>query len=649
MSVRKKILLSVAAIPFVAAILFFSLRNYVLHKKIESAGKKFTERTGGQLLISERGFSGLASVQLSGISVVSPTNDTLIKIASVEAALSLKKLMRLRIFFSRLSVDTVDMVIKKTDSTSNYSFLLQSKKSKAAPETNTGRNYASAIHTMLQRIFDVANSKVVFTDFKCHVYRNLSSELLLIPKLESKNGNFTAQLIDEASSFRNSWTLKGNAADDETALNFSLEKSPANSRIYFPFFDEEKKLNAGFSKLNISISGIAFKDDMLKFNLQSELDSLTVNHWRIADEPVLIKKFKCNYNLIVSKNRFEAATNSWFQFNDIRFDVLSYFEKSSSKKLAFTLDFQMPSQDFFNSLPASVFPLFEGIKTTGHLNYSLQFVMDDAQLDSLVFNSSFRKEKFSIRKFGKEYFPKINQSFLFDAYDRERFVKSFWVGTENPDFTPLNEISTPLQYAVLTSEDPSFFHHNGFVEEAFRESIITNLKEKRFVRGGSTISMQIVKNVFLSREKNIARKLQEILITWFMESNNLVSKERLFEIYLNVIEWGPGIYGIKEASKFYFNKKPAELNLAESIYLSSIIPHPKYFKYSFDKEGKLKPYLSGYYRLIASRMIFRTWITPFDTIGLKPEVTLHGDALKFILPADTIPADTIPPEDDILN
>lgn len=131
-----------------------------------------------------------------------------------------------------------------------------------------------------------------------------------------------------------------------------------------------------------------------------------------------------------------------------------------------------------------------------------------------------------------------------------------------------------MQYAVLTSEDPSFFYHRGFIPDAFKESMIENIKAKRFVRGGSTISMQLVKNVFLSREKTISRKLQEMLIVWLIENKGLVSKERMFEIYLNAIEWGHGIYGIKEASQFYFSKLPSQLNLAESIFLASIIPDP---------------------------------------------------------------------------
>jgi membrane peptidoglycan carboxypeptidase len=230
---------------------------------------------------------------------------------------------------------------------------------------------------------------------------------------------------------------------------------------------------------------------------------------------------------------------------------------------------------------------------------------------------------------------------MFAAYDKDRFVKSILIGNANPAFESLANISHYLQYAVLTSEDPSFFYHRGFIMDAFRESLIENIKKKRFVRGGSTISMQLVKNVFLSREKTISRKLQEILIVWLIENYQLVSKERMFEIYLNAIEWGPGIYGIKEAAHFYFLKTPAQLTLAESIFLASIIPHPKFYRYSVDTTGEIKPHLASYFKLISNRMLTKTWISPLDTFNLTNQLKLKGPSLNFNNPFFTAPADSL--------
>jgi len=103
--------------------------------------------------------------------------------------------------------------------------------------------------------------------------------------------------------------------------------------------------------------------------------------------------------------------------------------------------------------------------------------------------------------------------------------------------------------------------------------------------------MQLVKNVFLNRNKTVARKLEEMLIVWFLENFQLSTKDRMYEVYLNIIEWGPRVYGINEASHFYFSKDASKLSLAESIFLASVIPHPKWFKYSFDENGHLRDFI----------------------------------------------------------
>src|SRR5690606_596803 len=147
-----------------------------------------------------------------------------------------------------------------------------------------------------------------------------------------------------------------------------------------------------------------------------------------------------------------------------------------------------------------------------------------------------------------------------------------------------------------------------------RTSIATNYKEKAFKRGGSTISMQLVKNVFLSRNKTLVRKLEEILIVWLMESTRTVSKERMYEVYLNIIEWGRNVYGITEAARYYFGKHPSQLTLGESIYLASIVPRPKTGLYAFNYEGRLKPYIGRYFNYIGNIMA-RRGLAPPDSTG----------------------------------
>jgi membrane peptidoglycan carboxypeptidase len=125
--------------------------------------------------------------------------------------------------------------------------------------------------------------------------------------------------------------------------------------------------------------------------------------------------------------------------------------------------------------------------------------------------------------------------------------------------------------------------------------------------------MQLVKNVYLNREKTLARKVEEILIVWLIEHNKIVSKERMFEVYLNIIEWGRNVYGVNEASQYYFSKQPSNLSLGESIFLASIIPRPKISLSRFDHTGHLKPYMSGYFSLIGGLMSQKGYAPPDST------------------------------------
>ena len=182
----------------------------------------------------------------------------------------------------------------------------------------------------------------------------------------------------------------------------------------------------------------------------------------------------------------------------------------------------------------------------------------------------------------------------------------------------------------MQSEDAGFFQHAGFIPSAIRESLIQDIKERRFARGGSTLSMQLVKNVFLSRKKTIARKLEEILIVWLIETNHLTPKERMFEVYLNIVEWGPLIYGAAEASHFYFKKEPADLTLSECIFLASIIPKPKHVRYCFDGL-ELKPYYEEYFNVILNRMTDRGRITAEEAQNAGPgSVKITGPAVNML-------------------
>ncbi len=153
------------------------------------------------------------------------------------------------------------------------------------------------------------------------------------------------------------------------------------------------------------------------------------------------------------------------------------------------------------------------------------------------------------------------------AREQGKNLKSQWV------WVPMSRISPYLQRAVVATEDASFFQHEGFDWEGSKDAAVHNLEAGEFKRGGSTITQQLAKNLYLSSERSLLRKAREALITRSLEHE--LTKRRILELYLNVAEWGHGIFGAEAASRHHFGKSASELNMDEAALLAAILPSPR--------------------------------------------------------------------------
>jgi membrane peptidoglycan carboxypeptidase len=177
----------------------------------------------------------------------------------------------------------------------------------------------------------------------------------------------------------------------------------------------------------------------------------------------------------------------------------------------------------------------------------------------------------------------------------------------------------------MTTEDSAFYHHHGYIPSEFEGALVRNLKECKFAYGASSITMQMVKNVLLTPEKTLARKLQELFLTWHVE--HTLSKDRILEIYLNVIEYGPGLYGIGPAAHEYFGKSAHDLNPVEAAFFSSILPNPK-ARYRQFCEGTLTKWTTGKIERILALMLKRGRLTQeeYDQAIATPLVFAKDDS-----------------------
>jgi hypothetical protein len=359
-----------------------------------------------------------------------------------------------------------------------------------------------------------------------------------------------------------------------------------------------------------------------------------------------LQDVKMDYNLVFGANFISLDKSSVLQFNKINCNpaITLDTEKDKIWKLNVTIP-NMKAQDFVSSLPSGLFSHFQGMKILGEFDYNLNVVYNEKKPYLLKFDSKLNDSNLKVTEFGTSQLNKLNTPFEYRALIDSIPQRPVMVGNTNPNFTPLDSISPFLTKCVFTTEDPKFMTHHGFINESFRKSIIENIKTKKFTRGASTISMQLVKNVFLTREKTLSRKLEEILLVAVMENARVVNKKRMLEVYFNIIEWGPDVYGIGEASQYYFMKKPKDLTLSECLYLATIIPSPKKFMTHFNSDGNLNGHWSSMNRYIKKIMVQRGIISESESF-LDP-VYISGRArssiriVKRVVDTITIEKDSI--------
>lgn len=174
-------------------------------------------------------------------------------------------------------------------------------------------------------------------------------------------------------------------------------------------------------------------------------------------------------------------------------------------------------------------------------------------------------------------------------------------------WTDLKDVHRDLLYSIVLSEDANFFSHNGIDYDALVAALAENIKSKEWRFGASTISQQTAKNLYLNNSKTLSRKLQELLITSRLE--DALSKNEILELYLNLIEFGPELYGIGNACLYYFNKAPAEINAAEGAYLALLMPSPRKYHYTLYQNGNWSPALMKKHQRILRDMRYKELIS----------------------------------------
>jgi hypothetical protein len=616
---------------------FFIIRTIVLNKVLDKAKLGLQHKLNLNLTYQSVGFKQFRSIYIQNLTLTDSLEKAVFHVDSIFFRIRVLPLFTGKIRFSKfvsknLYIDIDNKLVIK---------MLHSRNGKATTDSIQPVNYAKTFNRIFKALFSVIPGEVQMDSTVFRYQREKLKLSVSCGRFKMEDNAFSGNI--HISDTLNQSDLKLSGFIDAGSQNFNITGCSNNQLpITLPYLNQRWGFSVKFDTLQFSFNLVDDSWKKLQFAGKAHAANFEIQNKRIAPTPVVFNNTNLDFRFNAGERYIELDSTSIVSANAFSFSPYVKLEKNEG----YIITIQIPRKEFeassfIESFPEGLFSNLRGMKVAGKLAYSLNFQVDLKIPDSLKFSSHLENLGFKIVHYGNTNLQMINDTFVHTVYEKDREVNQILVGAENPNYTHLENISNYLKFSVLTSEDGDFFYHKGFNEEAFKNSIATNIKAKRFARGGSTISMQLVKNIYLTRNKTVTRKLEEALIVWMIENLHLVSKERMFEVYLNIIEWGPGIYGIKEASEFYFNKKPSELTLEESIFLASIIPSPKYFKYAFKKEGQLTDYYSWFYSRLPDVMVRRNQIQASDTIGLKHTITLTGPAKEFLIKPDTTIIDSI--------
>ncbi len=323
---------------------------------------------------------------------------------------------------------------------------------------------------------------------------------------------------------------------------------------------------------------VVFGGGIARLEGDVSLEGLNVNHPVLAKDPVRGIGFDLQFAAEVDPRAHRLRLDhAVIQREGVELALSADIVHTADRRHRhYRLHAQVPKVDcqaVLDAIPRELTPSLQGFVLDGEFEADVRFEADYADLEAMVLDGRIGMDDCAAKQVPVHASAeRLNGSFTHRVTMRDGRERTVSLHAYSGSFTPLESISPYMVQAVLTTEDGGFWRHRGFLPSQFKTAMQRNLAAGKVRLGASTITMQMVKNVLLSHERTISRKLQELFLTWYLET--ALSKQRIMELYLNVIEFGPGIYGVTRAARHYFGKDPSELTPPEAAYLALMLPSP---------------------------------------------------------------------------
>lgn len=611
------------------------LTRWIIRRSVYSTIQSFEKKTGLKVEVGEMDFPDYHTLKVCRLAVlktdsqpgISEVTDTLMEIRGVEAQLNYIGWFH-RQPLDELHVDSLRMNVHWDTGGLNYNPLERYFRTTGSGRTSGDSNaQISWLRFVRRKLVQWPEVTIKHLEIGMrNTYREwiperrryrLKEEMMRLNKgrLEYRKhqglqlqGEIRGEI--SAAGDTTQFLLSGQIDPDVHRLTMNLLM---NRSFRIPFIARWTGTEIGFRGIDLTIDE-AEQDSLGEhLDLQAHVHDLMVVSEAVAASKIQGIGFSARLKTDLSPDSIRIYPQTCFQIGQIKIylqGLIRNLRQQPDLSLQARLD-SIAFDDFFSSVPPVFMSRLEGIRLQGWMRYTLGLKLNLAKPDSVAiipepfFSSDFRLIRLSDSIDMAKYRGTFEHRIVTEAGNDSIFM----IGPENPYYTPLDSLPQPLIHAVLLSEDGSYFTNNGFNLLQIERSLAENVREKRFIRGASTLSMQMVKNLFLSREKTFSRKFQEMILTWLINRENLLDeqknkerhKKRGLEIYFNIAEWGPDVYGIGRACEFYFRKKPTALTPRESAFLATILPNPKKYERYFLR-GDLRKSKKNYMDFLLRRL-----------------------------------------------
>lgn len=453
----------------------------------------------------------------------------------------------------------------------------------------------------------------LWTSYIKMIYKHSKTEVSSITLIHQKKT--LAKLINLSSS-NNKITC---SIDNLHGLKsrYRLNAVIRNSNIAYSFKCERCTQSDSHNTRNI-LGNI----DLINKNqiiVRAYLCDTVLNHVKICLDKIKIKQIQLFLDIQLLDDKIVVSRNSFTVVNTIKISHHYVMKWNDMDLFSIVIGIQIKPEAILCLIPTLQVERLYALQTDGdvYVKISFAFLWSDPLMHK--FNVDFSFDDFGIVAPGVNM-KELEREFVFTnkmEYNEDHF--SPFVIKSN-----LNRSQSLLFKIIQQTEDPTFYSHRGIDLTSIGESIVSNLVKGRLFRGASTITMQLIKNLYLTEDKNLSRKIEELTLALLLENYYAISKQRIAEIYLQIIKFAPGIYGIDNASRFYFDKDYTELTLMECLVMSYILPRPNFFLEAVQSDSEqLKKRLSDHICFHTTQLLFSGIILPSTVTSLHHVITFR--------------------------